>query len=130
MNLLSLNYGIANGWIAPNLLRFQSEDSPIGLLSAEEAALVVSSLCIGGFVGTLLFGFLADWCGRKWTLVWIAIPQIVANGLLAFGTQPNFVYAARLLFGLAGGGVFAVLPIFVAEISQERFVSTIEAVIR
>lgn len=120
VNLLSLIYGISNGWIAPNLVRFQSDDSPIGRITADQAALVVSSLCVGGLVGTLVFGAFADRFGRKWTLLCIALPQIGANALLVVGTNPYYVYAARLLFGLAGGGIFTLVPIFVAEISQER----------
>lgn len=122
MNLLTLIYGFSNGWIAPNLVRFQSKDSPIGVITAEEASLIVSSLCIGGFVGTLVFGLLADLFGRKWTLLVLAVPQIAANVLLAIGTSAYYVYAARILFGLAGGGVFTLVPIFVSEISHERFV--------
>lgn len=120
VNILSLNYGISNGWIAPNLIRFQSDGSPIGKITSEEVALIVSIVCVGGVVGTLLFGFLADWCGRKRTLLCMALPQLAANVLLVVGTIPIHVYLARLLIGLSGGGVFAILPIYVAEISQER----------
>lgn len=119
-NLLSINYGIAAGWIAPNLGKFQTDQSPIGLITAKEASLIVSSLCIGGLAGSLLFGFLGDILGRKWTLICACLPQIVANLLIIFGTNAYYVYAARILFGLSGGGVFVVLPIFVSEISKER----------
>lgn len=120
MNILSLNYGISNGWIAPNLLRFQSDSSPIGQVAPEEVALMVAILSVGGVVGTLLFGYLGDWCGRKMALICMALPQLTANVLLVVGTRPMYVYLARLLLGVAGGGVFTVLPIFVAEISRER----------
>lgn len=121
VNVLSLNYGISNGWIAPNLVRFQSDDSPIGKITLDEASLIVSTLCLGGLVGTFIFGYLADLCGRKRTLILMALPQLAANVLLILGTEPSYVFLARFLFGLAGGGVFTVLPIFVAEISKERF---------
>lgn len=120
VNLLSLIYGISNGWIAPNILRFQEEDSAIGVINSAEAALVVSILCIGGLIGTVVFGLLIDWWGRKWTLILTAIPQIMANFLLAFGEDVYYVYTARLLLGLAGGGLFILVPVFVAEISNER----------
>lgn len=122
VNLHSLTYGISNGWISPNLVSFQTDDSPIGRISQSEAALIVSSLCVGGLLGSIIFGFLADWCGRKKTIVWMALPQILASLLLLFGTHPHYVYMARFFYGLSGGGVFTVLPIFVSEISQERCV--------
>lgn len=121
VNFLSINYGIAAGWVAPNLPRFQTEDSPIGMITSSEAAFIVSSMCIGGLVGSLIFGILCDLLGRKWTLVCSAIPQIIGNLLVVFGTNTYYIYASRLLFGFAGGAVFTVLPIFVSEISRERF---------
>lgn len=119
MNIPTLVFAITNGWIAANLLRFQSKDSPIGPISQAEIALVVSTQCLGAVAGTVLFGYLADWCGRKRTLLIMSLPQLVASLLLILGTKPIHVYIARVLFGLTGGGVFTVTPIFVAEISQE-----------
>lgn len=121
MNLLTIVYGISNGWIAPNILRFQiSDDSPVGPVSAGQAAFMVSSLSIGGVIGTILFGFLADILGRKWTIILLAIPQFLGNFLLLVGSQPYHIYLTRILFGLAGGGIFIVIPMFITEISHER----------
>lgn len=106
--------------MAPNLVRFQTKDSPVGRISPAEASLMVSSISIGILFGTLFYGFLADRCGRKWPLLGIAVPQIAANAFLIVGTHPYFVYASRLLTGFACGGVLNVLPNFVSEISQER----------
>lgn len=120
MHLLTLIYGINVGWVAPNMLLFQSENSPVGELTTAQISLIVSLMCLGGVVGTSLFGIMAEKWGRKWTLIWIAVPQILGGILLIYGTNSNYIYAARLLFGLAGGGLFSVGPIFVAEISHEK----------
>lgn len=53
-------------------------------------------------------------------LLLTAIPQVIANILLLVGTNYYYIYAARFLFGLAGGGGFILVPIFVSEISHER----------
>lgn len=120
VHLLTLIYGINVGWVAPNMLLFQSENSPVGELTTAQISLIVSLMCLGGVVGTSLFGIMAEKWGRKWTLIWIAVPQILGGILLIYGTNANYIYAARLLFGLAGGGLFSVGPIFVAEISHEK----------
>lgn len=120
VNLMALVYGISSGWIAPNLVRFQSENSPIGQISADQASLVVSIVYLGGIIGTLLFGYFADRCGRKWTLLAIAVPHMIANGLVLAGTHPYYVYAARFLFGVGGGAMFLLVPMFVAEIANNR----------
>lgn len=120
VNILTILYGISVGWAAPNLLLFQSESSPIGMLTPQQNSLIVSLLCIGGTAGTILFGVGSDIYGRKLMLILMATPQLIANVLLITGTNVSYIYAARFLFGLAGGGCFIVLPMFVSEITQER----------
>lgn len=119
-NLLSVLYGISIGWAAPNTVLFQSEDSPIGIITSQQTSLIASLLCIGGTAGTIIFGVCSDVFGRKYMLLLTAIPQVIANILLLVGTNYYYIYAARFLFGLAGGGGFILVPIFVSEISHER----------
>lgn len=102
------------------MLLYSSEDSPIGMLNSHQSSLIVSLLCIGGTAGTIIFGFLADVFGRKWMLLLIAVPQLVANLLILIGTNYYFMFTARFLFGLAGGGCYVLVPMFVSEISHER----------
>lgn len=120
MNLLTFVYGISVGWAAPTMLLFLSKESPIGVMTADQISLIVSILCIGGIAGTAVLGPLADIWGRKIVLILTAIPQIIANLLLVLGTHYYYIYVARFLFGLAGGGIFILVPIFVSEISHER----------
>lgn len=90
------------------------------MVSPNEASLIVSLLCIGGVIGTLICGILSDVWGRKAMLLLIAIPQLIANVLVLVGTNIYYIYGARFLFGLAGGGVYLLIPIFISEISHER----------
>lgn len=122
VNLLSLLYGISIGWAAPNLLLFQSAESPIGTLTTQQNSLVVSWLLIGGTAGTIIFGIGSNYFGRKLMLLLTAVPQMIANLLIVAGTNYIYIYGARFLFGLAGGGCFIVLPIFVSEIASERYI--------
>lgn len=122
MNFLSVLYGISVGWAAPNMILFQSEESPVGVMNADQMSLIVSLLCVGGTLGTIIFGFAADFLGRKTSLILIAVPQLVSNVLLIVGNHYYYIYVARFLFGLAGGGSFIMIPMFVSEISHERYV--------
>lgn len=99
---------------------FQTEHSPIGIMSSNQISWIASTLCIGGIFGTIIFGLTVDKFGRKIVMICIAIPQIVANILLIIGTNHYYIYCARFLFGLAAGGVFMIVPIFISEISFER----------
>lgn len=102
------------------MLLFQTEESPIGILNSDQVSLIASILCIGGTVGTIVFGCIVDHWGRKTTMILIAIPQLAANILVLVGTSYYYIYVARFWFGFAAAGVYIMVPIFVAEISQER----------
>lgn len=120
MNLLTLIYGISVGWAAPNIVLFRSEESPIGVLTAGQISLIASLLCAGGVLGTFFFGWISDIWGRKIVLFLTALPQMLGLLLLGIGNNCYFVYASRVLLGLAGGGVSILIPVFVAEISSEQ----------
>ena len=120
VNLLTILYGIALGWASPMMLLFQSEESPVGLMTTAQISLIVSLLCVGAIAGTIIFGLCSDIWGRKVMLLLCGVPQLAANLLLMFGNHQYHVFTARLLLGLASGGTFILVPMFVSEISHER----------
>lgn len=74
---------------------------------------------IGGIIGTIIFGPLADYIGRKKSLLIISIPLIVNWLMVAFGKSMILLTTARLLSGIAGGGIFVVLPLYISEVAQD-----------
>lgn len=72
----------------------------------------------GGFFGALFMFFSLEQLGRKWTV-------IISDAIFAIGAvlctvatnQLGLMYAGRLLTGLGVGGIAAVCPIYIAEIS-------------
>lgn len=46
----------------------------------------------------------------------------IAWVLIIVATDPYYLYAARFLAGLGGGGIFVVTPIYVAEIADDQLV--------
>lgn len=72
----------------------------------------------GGFFGALFMFFSLEQLGRKWTV--IVSDAIFAVGAIlctAATNQLGLMYAGRLLTGLGVGGIAAVCPIYIAEIS-------------
>lgn len=122
VNLLTLIYGISVGWTAPNIILFQSEDSPVGQLSTDELSPITSLLCVGGVLGTLFFGWATDKFGRKYLLLFMAIFEIISLVLILAGNHRYYIYVSRVFAGLFGGGVFVLIPIFVTEISDPKYV--------
>lgn len=78
-------------------------------LLAWKKSLIVSILSAGTFFGALIAGDIADWIGRKWTV-------ITGTGIFAIGvilqiatTGLNLLVAGRLIAGFGVGFVSAVL---------------------
>lgn len=76
--------------------------------------------CVGGFIASCLYGWLADKYGRKVSLVSLSVPQILSWLLIYYAADSNFLMASRFLSGFAGGGIFIVVPLFITEISEDR----------
>lgn len=74
-----MGYGTVCGWPSAAFLVLQSVDSPLetGVLSLAESSWVGSVMCIGGLIGNLVFGMLANRFGRKRSLVLAGLPLIV-----------------------------------------------------
>lgn len=80
-----VGYGTSCIWPAISFDTLQSgEWSPLanGPISTEEISWIVSIFCMGGFLGTIFFGLIANALGRKTFLCLMAVPQIV--GVLFF----------------------------------------------
>ncbi|KAJ8981948.1 hypothetical protein NQ317_002120 [Molorchus minor] len=56
---------------------------------------------------------------RKPTLLYLGAPLAVCHLFLAFGTTVQTFFAARFLIGVALGGAFVVMPIYITEISDK-----------
>ncbi|KAG4073998.1 hypothetical protein HA402_014203 [Bradysia odoriphaga] len=118
-------HGEFDGVPSSSFLLLQSDElTPLssGALSKAEMSWVASILCVGGFVGTVLFGLLADVFGRKYILCFQGIPSILSWILIYFAENAIYLYISRFLAGLACGGSFVLVPLFVSEISENRFV--------
>lgn len=70
-------------------------------------------------VGTLPFGFIAEKFGRKPALLCVALPHVVAYVTMAFSTNVYLFYFGRFLGGISVGGGYTLLPMYIAEISED-----------
>lgn len=82
VNLISISYGATAGWPSSAALLLKSDQlTPLscGALSNDQLSWIGSLMGIGGLIGSILFGWLADRAGRKLTLCLIALPAIVGE---------------------------------------------------
>lgn len=79
-NLSTFAFSTSIGWIGIALMKYESDESPLptGRVHAEELGWIASLLGIGGLIGTVTSGWMANCFGRKFSLLAMAIPQIVS----------------------------------------------------
>lgn len=116
ITLGSFLFGFDTGIISGALL-FISED--FGLNSFEQGT-VVSVLLLGAMAGALCSGGIADRVGRRRTLGALGVVFIAGIAIAALATGYPMMLLGRLVMGLGVGGVSAVVPTYLSEISPTR----------
>src|SRR5215218_10618723 len=109
-----LLFGYDTGVISGALLYMKDD---LNLTSLGEATVVSSLLFPGAALGALLGGRLADWLGRKGSLLVCAGLFLV--GALGCASAPNVevMVAARLILGLGVGAAATTCPLYLAEMA-------------
>ncbi|KAI8423632.1 hypothetical protein MSG28_012693 [Choristoneura fumiferana] len=115
-----LTYGLQSGWMSPFIIVLQSENSPSGYsLSNYEISWIASGISVLAIISAVIFSYIADAIGRRYTLIMIAIPQIFGFALKLVSAHPICLFVSQAFCGIAGGGVYCVAPIYIKEISQD-----------
>lgn len=144
---MTVAHGTTSSWPTANFLAFLRTDSalPSGPLTLHQAALVLSIFYVGSIVGNLAAPCVVRKFGCKRVMMVIAIPQIVREfewwcawwrgtiefiailffqliSLLAiFAQNPYYLYAGSVIGGLVGAGQIISMPLFVTEISFDKW---------
>ncbi|KAI8606995.1 general substrate transporter, partial [Chytriomyces sp. MP71] len=79
-----------------------------------------SLFVIGGAIGSMFGGYLAERYGRRNVLLLTNIPFVAASVLLASSTTVLALFAGRLLAGLAAGICTVTLPMYIAEVAPAQ----------
>jgi len=84
-------------------------------------ACVVSAFAVGGAIGTFALPPFANkaWLGRKRALLLMALPCYVSCWLIGVAPSWEALIVGRFLVGFGSGGSFAVLTMYVSEISPK-----------
>lgn len=114
---------ITLSWTSPIYPKLYSNDTsinPIGRpITEDEDAWIGSLLNLGAFLGPLVFSLIAENFGRKIGLLAIGVPHIVSYLTMAFAKEVYLFYFGRFIGGLAVGGGYCLLPMYIAEIAKE-----------
>src|SRR3984957_6877749 len=112
-----LLFGYDTGVVSGALLSVKKD---FGGLSSFQQDLVTSLLLVGAVLGALTGGLLADWVGRRLTVLITAAVFIVGVLLVAFTPSYPLLLVARIIIGLAVGSASTVVPLYIGEIVPPR----------
>ncbi|KAK2576160.1 hypothetical protein KPH14_007487 [Odynerus spinipes] len=118
-NLLVIDSGLQEGWSTPTIPKFTSNEDPLRV-NADEIAWVVNLLYVGVGLGSTVPFFLMDRIGRKRTLLLAAIPKIISWILIGMASTRTTIFCGRILAGVGCGITYAVMPMYLGEISSKR----------
>ncbi|GJQ75919.1 hypothetical protein Trydic_g17979 [Trypoxylus dichotomus] len=120
-DLLALSTGMMLAWSSPILEKLQStgDDNPLSSpITSSENSWIGSLLSLGAALGPFPFAFIQDKFGRKYSLLLVAIPFIIAFLMSAFAAHVSLFMVLRIIAGISVAGLFTVLPTYIAEVSD------------
>lgn len=92
-------------------------------LSSSHSSLIVSILSCGTFFGAIIAGDLADFMGRKWTVILGCLIYMIGC-VIQMVTSPEHalgpIVAGRLIAGLGVGFVSAIVILYMSEICPRK----------
>ncbi len=110
-------YGYDTGVISWALLQLTEEFN----LTPGLKQMVAASILLGAVVGALTCSWLSDRCGRRGTLLMLAVVFIVGALWCADAYDSAVLSLGRLVLGFAVGGATQTAPMYVAELSPPAY---------
>ncbi|XP_060217981.1 sugar transporter ERD6-like 5 isoform X1 [Lycium barbarum] len=111
----SLSYGFAVGYSSPAQSGIMAD---LGLSIADYSTFG-AILTLGGTVGALASGTIADMFGRRVAMWFLDLCSILGWLSIIFATSVWWLDIGRFLMGIGAGALFYVAPIYIAEISPK-----------
>lgn len=127
-NLALSACGCCFAWTSPVIPQLKQPGSIIPLDDIL-GSWVGSLLMLGSAVGPFIAGIMIDAVGRKWTLLVDTVVLLVAWAVLATAKSVWSLFLGRFLSGIALGVIFMGVPLYIAEISEDKVRGALGAVI-
>ncbi|KAM5346176.1 hypothetical protein ACJ41O_009181 [Fusarium nematophilum] len=115
--------GYINGVNGSDFFIHMVEGSTATALKESHQSLIVSILSCGTFFGAIIAGDVADWIGRKWTVITgcaIYCLGVVIQMITGHGDPLACIVAGRLIAGLGVGFESAIVILYMSEICPRK----------
>ncbi|KAM7218021.1 MFS monosaccharide transporter [Rhypophila decipiens] len=115
--------GYINGVLGSKIFVHAVEGPLVDKLSESNTSLIVSILSCGTFLGAIIAGDVADWIGRKWTVILgcaIYMAGVVVQMITGAGDALGAIVAGRLIAGLGVGFESAIVILYMSEICPRK----------
>lgn len=105
-------------WSSPSLPKLYGNESQINI-TIEEGSWIASMELLTNVPGSLIGAILADYLGRKKSILITTLPYLSSWLLIAFGKDIKTLLTAKFLVGIADGITYTILPMYVGEIAED-----------
>jgi MFS transporter, SP family, sugar:H+ symporter len=95
-------------------------DPATGTYTTSQKSLIVAILSCGTFIGALISGVLADWCGRRTTIIAGCLVFIVGVIVQVATISVSAIVCGRLIAGIGVGFVSAVNILYMSEVAPRH----------